>query len=76
MRSFSLEIKLLKDVIKKEKDMAVRILQILVCTASLISLQGCFVWHSTSVRENPPSQTRTTVYHEPAGEAVAVTTTR
>jgi hypothetical protein len=54
--------------------MAVKILQILICTVSLISLQGCFVWHSTTVRDNPPSQT-TTVYHEPAGDAVAVTTT-
>jgi hypothetical protein len=53
--------------------MAVKMLQILVCAASLISLQGCFIWHSSSVRDNPPSQT-TTVYHEPAGDAVVTTT--
>jgi hypothetical protein len=52
----------------------VRILQIVICAASLISLQGCFSLHTTSVRDNPPSQTTTTVYHEP-GDAVAVTTT-
>jgi len=55
--------------------MTVRILQVLVCTVSLFSLQGCFSLHSTTVRDDPPSQT-TTVYHEPAGDAVAVTTTR
>jgi hypothetical protein len=55
--------------------MAVRILQIVICAASLISLQGCFSLHSTTVRDNPPSQTTTTVYHEPVGDAVAVTTT-
>jgi len=54
--------------------MVVRILQIVICAVSLISLQGCFSWRSTTVRDNPPSQT-TTVYHEPAGDAVAVTTT-
>ena len=54
--------------------MAVRILQIVICAASLISLQGCFSFHSTTVRDNPPSQT-TTVYPVPSGEAVAVTTT-
>jgi len=54
--------------------MSVKILQIVICAASLVSLQGCFSLHTTSVRENPPSQT-TTVYHEPAGDAVAVTTT-
>jgi hypothetical protein len=54
--------------------MRVRIFQILICAVSLGSLQGCFSLHSTSVRENPPSQT-TTVYHEPSGDAVAVTTT-
>jgi hypothetical protein len=53
--------------------MTVRILQVLVCAASLISLQGCFSWHSTAVRDNPPSQT-TTVY-QPAVDTVAVTTT-
>jgi len=52
--------------------MAIRILQLLICAASLISLQGCFSFHSSTVPNNPPSQT-TTVY--PAGEAVAVTTT-
>jgi hypothetical protein len=55
--------------------MAVKTLQILICAASLISLQGCFSLHTTSVRDNPPSQT-TTVYHVPAGDTVAVTTTR
>ncbi len=53
--------------------MAVKILQILVCAASLISLQGCFSLHSTTVHEDPPAQT-TTVYPVPAGDAVAVTT--
>ena len=52
--------------------MAVRILQIVICATSLISMQGCFSLHSTTVRDNPPTQT-TTVY--PAGDAVAVTTT-
>ena len=54
--------------------MAVKILQILICMTSLVSLQGCFSLHSTTVHDNPPSQT-TTVYHEPAGDSVAVTTT-
>jgi hypothetical protein len=53
--------------------MAVRMLQIVICAASLVSLQGCFSWHSTAVRDNPPAQT-TTVY-QPAGDTVAVTTT-
>ena len=53
--------------------MVVRILQIVICAVSLISLQGCFSFHSTTVRDNPPSQT-TTVYPVPAGDAVAVTT--
>jgi hypothetical protein len=57
----------------KEKDMAVRMIQILICAGALISLQGCFSFHSTTVRDNPPSQT-TTVYPVPAGDAVAVTT--
>jgi len=55
--------------------MVVKMLQVICCAAALISIQGCFVWHSSTVRDNPPSQT-TTVYHEPAGDAVAVTTTR
>ena len=54
--------------------MVVRILQIVICAASLISLQGCFSWHSTAVRDNLPAQT-TTVYPVPAGDTVAVTTT-
>jgi len=53
--------------------MVIRILQITICAASLISLQGCFSLHTTSVRDNPPSQT-TTVYHEPAGDTVVTTT--
>jgi len=53
--------------------MGVKILQILVCAALLVSLQGCFVWHSTTVRDRDPSQT-TTVYHEPAGDTVVTTT--
>lgn len=53
--------------------MAVRMLQMAICAASLISLQGCFSLHTTSVRDNPPSQT-TTVYHEPAGDTVVTTT--
>jgi len=61
---------------KKEKDMTVRILQILVCAASLISLQGCFFSHSkeTTIHDRPDSQS-TTVYQQPAGDTV-VTTTR
>jgi len=55
--------------------MAVKMLQVLCCAAALISIQGCFVWHSSSVRDNPPEQT-TTVYHEPADGTVAVTTAR
>ena len=54
--------------------MTLKTLQILVCAILLISLQGCFSLHSTTVRENPPSQT-TTVYPVPSGDAVAVTTT-
>ena len=54
--------------------MAAKILQILICTTSLISLQGCFSLHSTTVHDNSPSQT-TTVYHEPSSDSVAVTTT-
>jgi len=54
--------------------MVVRILQIFICVTTLMSLQGCFVWHSTTVRDIPPSKT-TTVYHESTGETVAVTTT-
>lgn len=54
--------------------MAVKTLQILVCAISLISLQGCFSFHSTTVHDKPSSQT-TTVYPVPSGEAVAVTTT-
>jgi len=52
--------------------MTVRILQILVCTVSLVSLQGCFSLHSTTVRDNPPTQT-TTVYHHPGDETVTTT---
>lgn len=55
--------------------MAVKMLQILICAGLLISFQGCFVWHNTTVHDDPPSQTTTTVYHQPAGDAVAVTTT-
>ena len=55
--------------------MRVGIFQILICAVSLTSLQGCLSWHSTAVHENPPSQTTTTVYHDPADEAGAVTTT-
>ena len=54
--------------------MGAKIPQIFICTTSLLSLQGCFSLHSTTVHDNPPSQT-TTVYHEPAGDSVAVTTT-
>ena len=53
--------------------MTVKILQIIICAVSLISLQGCFSAHTTNVRENPPSQT-TTVYHQPS-DATVVTTT-
>ena len=51
--------------------MRLRILQVLFCAISLGALQGCFVSHSSTVREITPAQT-TTVYHEPAGDAVAV----
>jgi hypothetical protein len=54
--------------------MAVKTLQILVCAISLISLQGCFSFHSTTVRDEPPSQTTTTTVHESNGDGVAVTT--
>jgi len=54
--------------------MTVKMLQIMICALSLISLQGCFYSHSTTVRDNPPSQT-TTVYHQPGEDTVAVTTT-
>jgi hypothetical protein len=54
--------------------MALKILQLLICTTSLISLQGCFSLHSTTVHDNPPAQT-TTVYQQPADGTVAVTTT-
>jgi len=54
--------------------MIARTLQIVFCAVSLISLQGCFSLHSTTVHDNPPSQT-TTVYHQPGDDAVAVTTT-
>ena len=54
--------------------MTVKILQIIICATSLISLQGCFSAHTTNVRDNPPSQT-TTVYQQPADGTVAVTTT-
>ena len=53
--------------------MAVKMLQIIICAASLISLQGCFSAHTTNVRDNPPSQT-TTVYHQPAHDTVVTTT--
>jgi len=53
--------------------MGIRILQVFVCAALLISIQGCLSFHSTSVRDNPPTQT-TTVYPVPSGDAVAVTT--
>lgn len=53
--------------------MVLRTLQILIFSVSLISLQGCFSFHSTTVSDNPPTQT-TTVVHEPAGNDVAVTT--
>ncbi len=36
-------------------------------------VQGCFSLHTTSVRNDPPSQT-TTVYHEPADDSVLTTT--
>ena len=58
----------------KEKDMALKTIQILVCAISLVSLQGCFSFHSTTVHDKPSSQT-TTVYPVPSGDAVAVTTT-
>jgi len=54
--------------------MTVKILQIVICAASLISLQGCFTARTTNVRDNPPSQT-TAVYQQPADRTVAVTTT-
>jgi len=54
--------------------MTVKTLQILICAVSLISLQGCFSLHSTTVHDNPPTQT-TTVYHQPGEDTVAVTTT-
>lgn len=53
--------------------MAVKLLQTLICTASLISFQGCFSLHSTTVHDNPPSQT-TTVYQHPTGDTVVTTT--
>ena len=54
--------------------MTVKILQIVICAVSLISLQGCFSFHSTTVHDNPPTQT-TAVYHQPGDDTVAVTTT-
>ena len=55
--------------------MTIRMLQILVCTASLVSLQGCFFSHSkeTTIHDRPDSQT-TTVYQHPAGDTVVTTT--
>jgi len=53
--------------------MAVKILQFVICAVSLISLQGCFTLHTTTVHQDPPAQT-TTVYQVPAGDTVAVTT--
>jgi hypothetical protein len=53
--------------------MTVKMLQIIICAASLISLQGCFSAHTTTVRDNPPSQT-TTVYHQPGNDTVVTTT--
>ena len=54
--------------------MTLKTLQIVICAASLISLQGCFSARTTNVRDNPPSQT-TTVSQQPADGTVAVTTT-
>ena len=54
--------------------MTVKILQIIICAVSLISLQGCFSARTTNVRDNPPTQT-TTVSQQPADGTVAVTTT-
>jgi hypothetical protein len=55
--------------------MAVKILQIIVCAVSLVSLQGCFSWHSkdTADHDRPDSQT-TTVYQHPSDGSVDVTT--
>ena len=55
--------------------MAVKILQILVCAGSLVSLQGCFFSHSkeTTIHDRPDAQT-TTVYQHPADETVVTTT--
>ena len=55
--------------------MAVKILLVLVFATSLISLQGCFVSHSSTVRDTTPAAQTTTVYHEPVSDTVAVTTT-
>ena len=54
--------------------MAVKILRIFVCVASLVSLQGCFFSHSkeTIIHDRPDSQT-TTVYQQPAGSTVVTT---
>jgi hypothetical protein len=63
--------------LKKEKNMAVKMLQIIVCAVSLVSLQGCFSWHSskeTTDHDRPDSQT-TTVYQHPSDGSVDVTTT-
>ena len=55
--------------------MAVKTLQILVCAVSLISLQGCFVSHSSTVRDTTPATTQTTtVYHAPSDDTVVTTT--
>ena len=50
--------------------MILRTLQILVCAASLISLQGCFFWHTTD-HDRPAAQTTTVTQ---PGDAVVTTT--
>jgi len=60
---------------RKEKDMAVRMLQILIGAVSLVSLQGCFFSHTkeTTIHDRPDSQT-TTVYQHPGDDTVVTTT--
>jgi hypothetical protein len=55
--------------------MLVKMLQIFVCVASLVSFQGCFFSHSkeTTIHDRPDSQT-TTVYQHPAGDTEVTTT--
>jgi hypothetical protein len=55
--------------------MTVRMLQVLVCATSMISLQGCLYSHSkeTVIHDRPDSQT-TTVYQHPNDETIVTTT--